>query len=155
MKKVIKAFSCYLVLFSVGFINDTFAQADPHTAMHAPVAKTITNRVMDKALTDTGLINKKLLALEYTFAPGYIDTISHRHGAEVFIYVVEGTLEHRLGKNEPIIFKKGQMLHEAPYALHTLTKNTSNTEPLKLLITFVYTNGPNAPKFIREYPVKK
>src|SRR5690606_10087915 len=124
-------------------------------AMHAPVTKVITNRVMEKALTDSGLVNKKIRIIEYTFPPGHTDTISHRHGAAVFIYVSEGTLEHRLGENETLTFKKGDMAHEMPYSLHTLTKNASTTEPLKLLITFLFTDGPGAPLYIREYPLKK
>lgn len=155
MKIIIKTISCFLVLLIYTFVSNSFGQADPHAGMHAPVKKVITNRLMDKALTDEGLVNKKISMIEYTFPPSYTDTISHRHVAEVFIYVSEGTLEHRLGKDETITFKKGDMLHEMPYALHTLTKNASTTEPLKLLITFLYTEGPGAPLYIREYPLKK
>jgi quercetin dioxygenase-like cupin family protein len=148
MKNLIRTTIFLVMMFTLFFTADVFAQ-------QAPVAKTIVNRLLDKALTDSGLVNKKIRISESTFAPGYIDTISHRHAAEVFIYVVEGTLEHRMGKNESVIYKKGQILHEPPYTLHSLTKNPSTTEPVKVLITFLYTDGPNAPKTIREYPVKK
>lgn len=154
MKKLIKTISCFLVLLISTFASNSFGQTYPHAGMHAPVTKVITNRLMDKALTDTGIVNKKISVIEYTFPPSYTDTISHRYVAEVFIYV-SGTLEHRLGKDEIITFKKGDILHEMPYALHTLTKNASTTESLKLLITFLYTDGPGAPLYIREYPLKK
>jgi quercetin dioxygenase-like cupin family protein len=144
------------IMFISFFAVNSFAQSDPHAAMHAPTAKTVTNRLIDQALTDSGLVNKKFRVIEYILAPGHADTISHRHGAEVFIYVIEGSIQHRLSSNEPIMtYSKGQILHEPPYALHTLTKNLSATEPAKLLITFLYTDGAGAPKFIREYPVKK
>lgn len=100
-------------------------------------------------------MNKKIRISEDIFPPGYADTISHRHAAEVFIYVIKGTLEHRMGKNEAKIYTEGQIVHEPPYTLHSLTKNPSTTDPLKVLILFLYTDGPGAPKTIKEYPVKK
>jgi quercetin dioxygenase-like cupin family protein len=148
MKNSIKTSIFLVMMFTLFFTIDVFAQ-------QAPVAKVIVNRIIDKALTDSGLINKKIRFTEDTFPPGYADTISHRHAAEVFIYVVEGTMEHRMGKNESVIYKQGQIVHEPPYSLHTLLKNPSTTEPLKVLLTFLYTDGPGAPKTIREYPVKK
>ncbi|MEI9943418.1 MAG: cupin domain-containing protein [Chitinophagaceae bacterium] len=143
------------ILFTSFFVTNTFAQSDPHAAMHAPVAKSSNTRLIDKALTDSGLVNKRYRVNEYIMAPGQADTIAHRHGAEVFIYVIEGTIQHRLGNDQPITYTKGQVLHEPPYSLHVFTKNLSATEPAKLLITFLYTEGVDAPKFIREYPVKK
>jgi quercetin dioxygenase-like cupin family protein len=75
--------------------------------------------------------------------------------AEVFIYVLEGSFEYRLGKNESKIYTKGEVIHEAPYSLHTLSKNPSTTEHTKLLLMFLFTDGPGAPLLIKEYPDKK
>jgi len=89
-----------------------------------------------------------------TLQPGYSDTVSHRHACEVLIYVQEGELEHREGNKPSVIYKKGQVLREVPYSLHTLHKNPSKSEITKLLLTFLCTKGK--PQYLREYPeVKK
>jgi len=138
------------------FAVNVFGQTqNSHAEVHASTIKTTWIPIFNKALTDTGLINKKFNVYEWTLAPGFTDTTSHRHVAEVFIYVVEGSIEHQSGKNEPTILKKGQILHEPPYSLHSFTKNASTTEAAKLLVMFLYTDGPGAPIYLREYPQKK
>jgi quercetin dioxygenase-like cupin family protein len=100
------------------------------------------------------LVNKEIQFVRFTLKPGQTDTTSHRHPCEVFIYVQEGTFEYREGNKKSILLKKGEMLHEKPNTLHTLTKNPSKTEQTKLLLTFLYTKGK--PTYVREYPeVKK
>lgn len=143
------------ILFISSFSNKLFAQNDSHAAAHPTVVKGSSTILIDKAMTDTGLVNKKFRILEYVMAPGQFDTVAHRHGAEVFIYVAEGSIEHLLGNEKPTVYTQGQVLHEPPYSLHVYTRNTSTTTAAKLLITYVYTDGPKAPIFIREYPLKK
>lgn len=87
MKKIIKTICCFLVLLSYTFVNISFGQADSHAAMHAPVTKVITNRVMDKALTDSGLVNKKISIIEYTF-PQVIPTPFLTGMAQKYLYML-------------------------------------------------------------------
>jgi quercetin dioxygenase-like cupin family protein len=144
-----------IILLISFFSTDVYAQSDAHAAAHTPVAKGSNIVLIDKALTDSGLVNKKFRFSEYVMAQGQADTVAHRHGAEVFIYVIEGAVEHLLGNEKPVIYTQGQVLHEPPYSLHVFTKNLNLTTPAKLLITYVYTDGPKAPIYIREYPVKR
>ena len=109
--------------------------------------------VLTKSLTDSGLINKEMHFLQITLPPGATDTVSHRHPCEIFLYIQEGELEYREGKNESVIFRKGEILHEVPNNLHTLHRNPSKNEPTKLLIVFLYTKGKEL--YIREYPEVK
>ncbi|HEY0056217.1 MAG TPA: cupin domain-containing protein [Pedobacter sp.] len=149
-----------LISFSVAllvsvFASNVFGQSKNAHEMHASDTKTSWKLIMSKALTDSGLVNKKIQASEYILAPGHADTVTHRHAAEVFIYVVEGSIEHRRAGNAPTtILQKGEILHEMPYSLHSLTRNPSATEAAKLFIMFIYTDGPGAPRFLREYPKK-
>jgi quercetin dioxygenase-like cupin family protein len=137
------------------FASNSFGQSKNAHEMHASDLKTSWKLIASAALTDTGLINKKFNANEYILAPAHTDTITHRHAAETFIYVVEGSIEHRgAGNAKSTILKKGQILHERPYTLHSLTKNTSTTEAAKLLVMFIYTDGPGAPRYLREYHEK-
>ena len=137
------------------FTINVFGQSKHAHDMHASDTKTSFKLIMSKALTDSGLVNKKFNANEYVLAAGHADTITHRHAAEVFIYVVEGSVEHRgAGNAQSTILKKGEILHERPYSLHSLTKNISTTEAAKLLVLFIYTDGAGAPLYLREYPKK-
>jgi quercetin dioxygenase-like cupin family protein len=144
------------ITLTMFFTANAFAQSEhSHGNKKSTSVKTSWVNVFSKNLTDSGLVNKKITINEFTLAPGFVDTVSHRHGAEVFIYVIEGEFEYRLGKNESKIYKKGEVVHEAPYSLHTLAKNPSTTEPTRLLLTFLFTDGPKAPIYVREYPDKK
>jgi quercetin dioxygenase-like cupin family protein len=155
MKKIIRTISLAAFMLTTFFTVNAYAQAGHSHGDKKSSVKTTWVNVFGKALTDSGLVNKKMTFHEFTLAPGYTDTTSHRHGAEVFIYVVEGEFEYRLGKNESKIFKKGEVVHEPPYSLHTLTKNPSTTNPAKVLLMFLFTEGPGAPIYVREYPEKK
>jgi quercetin dioxygenase-like cupin family protein len=148
MKNLIKTTIFFVTVFISFSTTAIFAQ-------QAPVPKVVVNRLTDQVLTDSGMVNKKIRISESTYPPGFADTVSHRHAAEIFIYIIEGTLEHRMRNDTAVLYKKGQLVHEPPYSLHTLTRNPSATEPVKLLFTFIYTDGPGTPKTIREYPVKK
>jgi quercetin dioxygenase-like cupin family protein len=97
--------------------------------------------VLTKVLTDSGLVNKEIKFLQMTLAPGASDTIAHRHQCEVFIYVQEGSLVYREGSKKPVTYRQGEILHEIPYSLHTLHANASTSEPVKLLLVFLYTTG--------------
>ena len=156
MKNSFRTTSLSAIMLITLFTASAFAQSEhSHGNKKSSSVKTSWVNVFAKNLTDSGLVNKKMTLHEFTLAPGYTDTTSHRHGAEVFIYVLEGEFEYRLGKNESKVYKKGEVVHEAPYSLHTLAKNPSKTEPTRLLLTFLFTDGPKAPIYIKEYPDKK
>ncbi len=156
MKRIISKTTLLAMVLAGVFTTNVFAQAEhSHGQKKASPMKSTWVNVFGKALTDSGLVNKKMTINEFTLAPGHNDTVSHRHGAEVFIYVMEGEFEYRLGKNESKIYKKGEVVHEPPYSLHTLARNPSSTNPAKLLLMFLFTEGPGAPIYVREYPDKK
>jgi len=109
--------------------------------------------IFKQSLTDSGLVNKELKMTHMRLAPGQTDTVSHRHACELFIYVIEGELEYRRDKNPSVKFKKGEVLYEPPYSLHTLHKNPSKTKESKLLLVQVATKGKQT--YLPEYSEKK
>lgn len=97
--------------------------------------------IMKQALTDPGLKGYLYNASIMELAPGFIDTVAHRHDAELFVYVLEGTIETQLENNAPQIYTKGQMFYEHPNVLHTLLRNLSPSEPAKLMLNFIIKEG--------------
>jgi quercetin dioxygenase-like cupin family protein len=144
--------ACLLITLSTSSVFGQKVRSHCTVSSNSTIDKTWVE-IINKALTDSGHVNKGFRMIEYTLAPGHNDTISHRHGAEIFIYVVKGSFEYRLRKENPILLTEGQVIHEPPYSLHTLTRNPSTTDSTKLLLNVVYNNG--SPFYIREYPEQK
>jgi quercetin dioxygenase-like cupin family protein len=61
----------------------------------------------------------------------------HMHGGFIYAYVLQGSVRSQLDNGEMIEYEKGDSWVEPPLTRHTLTENTSDTEPVKLLIVFV------------------
>ena len=128
---------------------------------HAPATKgsksddnAAWKHILTDSLTDVGLVNKEIQFIRLTLEPGKTDTTAHRHPCEIFVYVLEGTLEYREGSKKSVVFNKGDILHEKLNSVHTLTRNPSKTEQTKLLLVFINTKG--MPTYVKEYPeVKK
>jgi quercetin dioxygenase-like cupin family protein len=68
--------------------------------------------------------------------------VPHRHGkAFVYAYVLDGTVASKL-YGEPVrTYHQGENWVEQPGAHHVLTKNTSRSQPAKLLVVFISNTG--------------
>jgi quercetin dioxygenase-like cupin family protein len=69
--------------------------------------------------------------LEY--APGG-SSDAHRHNGCTFVYVLEGSLVTKLDDGPEKTYTAGQMFYEQPLHLHTVSRNASQTEPVKFLV---------------------
>jgi quercetin dioxygenase-like cupin family protein len=66
----------------------------------------------------------------------------HRHGqAFVYAYVLDGSVASKLEGAPRRTYQQGENWVEQPGAHHVLTKNTSPTEPAKLLVVFISNTG--------------
>jgi quercetin dioxygenase-like cupin family protein len=99
-----------LCLFRVFAGNSTYAQHN-HEATDRSVQLQFAP-VLNTFLSDPDLKKFQLQSSLMTVPPSLVDTVSHRHDADLFGYVIEGTVEVGLDHKEPIIFKAGQMFHE-------------------------------------------
>ncbi|WP_394829591.1 cupin domain-containing protein [Pendulispora albinea] len=81
---------------------------------------------------------KSLVAVEVVFPPG-VASRPHRHAKSAFIYgyVVSGTIQSQVEGEPPRTLKAGESFYESPGAHHLGTRNTSTTQPAKLLAVFV------------------
>jgi quercetin dioxygenase-like cupin family protein len=87
---------------------------------------------------------KSLVAVAVDYAPGAASP-SHIHAKSAFIYayVISGAIESKVDDGETRIYRAGQSWSEAPGATHSISRNTSKTEPAKLLAIFVLDTNDN------------
>ena len=65
----------------------------------------------------------------------------HRHNANAFIYVLEGSVIMQVKRSEPVTLHPGQTFYEGPDDIHVVGRNASKTEPAKFLVVFVKNKG--------------
>jgi len=97
--------------------------------------------LMQRALTD--IAGKEGLLLEVNIPPGG-SSASHRHDADVFVYVLAGSVIMQVAGGEPQTRVAGQTFFESPTDVHVRSENASKTKPAKLLVFFVKNAGAPA-----------
>ena len=88
----------------------------------------------------TGIPGKEGAMMTVEYAPGAADPV-HRHGAHVFVYVLEGSVTMQAKGAEPVTLHPGQTFYEGPDDVHLVGRNASSTEPAKFLAFFVKDKG--------------
>lgn len=83
-----------------------------------------------------GVPNKVATLLTVRLAPGEAGSV-HRHNAQVFVYVLEGSVIMQLKGQKQITLTPGQTFYEGPNDIHTVSRNASAKIPAKFLAFFV------------------
>jgi quercetin dioxygenase-like cupin family protein len=79
-----------------------------------------------------------MLTVEYP--PGGASK-AHRHDADVFVYVLEGSVIMQVDGQQPVTLTSGQTFHESPTDIHRTSANASKTAPAKFLVFIVKDKG--------------
>jgi len=79
-----------------------------------------------------------MITVEYP--PGSSDPI-HRHNADAFVYVLEGSIVMQLRGGKEVTLKPGQTFYEGPDDVHVVGKNASQTKPAKFVVFLVKDKG--------------
>src|ERR1700758_3643499 len=87
---------------------------------------------------------KEGLMMIVDYPPGNVDPI-HRHNANAFIYVLEGTIVMQVRGGKETTVTAGQTFYEGPDDVHVGGRNASKTKPAKFVVFFVKDKG--APLF--------
>ena len=87
-----------------------------------------------------GIPGKEAVMLTVEMAPGQASK-PHRHDANVFVYVLEGTLIMQVKGGAPVTLHPGDTYYENPTDIHTVSQNASKTEPAKFLVFIVKDKG--------------
>ena len=126
--------TCKILLFLLFVIGITTVSSGSRA--NSQVAKEIP--LITKDLSDVpgkeGLVERVLLS------PGEI-VPPHRHNADVFAYVLEGSIISQLKGGKPRTVHAGEVFYESPTDVHIESRNASTTQPATLLVFFVKKTG--------------
>jgi len=88
---------------------------------------------------------KEGLMITVDYPPGSVDPI-HRHNANAFVYVLEGTIVMQVRGGKEVTLTPGQTFYEGPNDVHVVGRNASKTKPAKFVVFLVKDKG--APVFV-------
>jgi quercetin dioxygenase-like cupin family protein len=93
---------------------------------------------MSKDLKDNP--GKEVVMVTVEYPPGWSDPV-HRHYAQAFVYVLEGSVVMQLKGGEEVTLTPGQTFYEGPDNVHVVGRNASTTRPAKMLVILVKEKG--------------
>ena len=82
------------------------------------------------------LDGKEALMLRVDFPPGGSDPV-HRHNADVFVYVLSGSVVMQVEGGAEVTLNPGDTFVEGKDDVHLVGRNASETEPASFLAFFV------------------
>src|ERR1700754_4592490 len=83
------------------------------------------------------------------FAPGEVSQ-PHRHNADLFVYVLEGSIVTHLKGGSAQTVHAGEVFCEPPTDIHSASRNASEAQRANLLVFDVKKNGPPQTVFLSE-----
>ncbi len=94
--------------------------------------------LISKDLTDIPGKEASMLTVEYP--PGGSDPV-HRHYANAFVYVLEGSVVMQVKGGKEVTLTPGQTFYEGRDDVHIVGRNASTTKPAKMLVILVKDKG--------------
>jgi quercetin dioxygenase-like cupin family protein len=133
MKNVFRSMGATAGALALGLLATT-------GAAHAADAKDVA--VVKPLMTQdlAGIPGKEALVLTVEYLPGGA-SMPHRHDADVFVYVLEGSLVMQVDGQPPVTLGPGQTFHESPSDVHRQSANASQTAPAKFVVFIVKDKG--------------
>jgi quercetin dioxygenase-like cupin family protein len=95
-------------------------------------------QVLAKDLPD--IPGKEGLMLTVEYPPGGSDPV-HRHNADAFVYVLEGSVVMQVRGGKEVTLTPGRTFYEGPNDIHVVGRNASQTKPAKFLVFMVKDKG--------------
>jgi quercetin dioxygenase-like cupin family protein len=87
-----------------------------------------------------GIPGKEAVMLTVEYPPGG-SSLPHRHDADVFVYVLEGSLLMQVDGQPAVTLGPGQTFHERPTDIHRKSANASASQPAKFVVFIVKDKG--------------
>jgi quercetin dioxygenase-like cupin family protein len=94
--------------------------------------------LMSKALTNVPDKEGVMITVEYP--PGGADPV-HRHNAQAFVYVLEGSVVMQVKGGKEVTLTPGQTFYEGLDDVHVVGRNASLTMSAKMLVFLVKDKG--------------
>lgn len=105
------------------------ASAQPPAAPGAKVTPLLTKPLV-------GVDGKEGLMVVVEYPPG-VASAAHRHNANTFVYVLEGSVVMQVAGGAEMTLTAGQTFYESPSDVHTVSRNASDSKPAKILVLLV------------------
>ena len=86
---------------------------------------------------------KEVLMILVEYPPGSVDPV-HRHNANAFVYVLEGSIIMQVKGGKEVTLTPGQTFYEGPDDVHVIDRNASGTQPAKFLVVLIKNKGAPA-----------
>jgi quercetin dioxygenase-like cupin family protein len=83
---------------------------------------------------------KEGLMITVEYPPGASDPV-HRHNADAFVYVLEGSIVMQVRGGKEVTLTPGQTFYEGPTDVHVVGRNASQTKPAKFFVFLVKDKG--------------
>lgn len=99
----------------------------------AAEAATVTP-IMKKDLPDYP--GKEGLMISVEYEPGGSTPI-HKHDADAFVYVIEGSIVMQLKGKKEVTVSPGETFYESPTDIHLVSRNASKTKPAKFIVVLL------------------
>jgi quercetin dioxygenase-like cupin family protein len=94
-----------------------------------------------------GVPGKEAVMLTVEYPPGGSSS-AHRHDANVFVYVIEGSLRMQVDGEAAVTLTAGDTFYENPDDVHRVSANASTTEPVKFLVVMIKQKGKPATRAV-------
>lgn len=94
--------------------------------------------LLSKDLADVQ--GKEVLMITVEYPPGWSDVV-HRHYAQGFIYVLDGSVVMQVKGGKEVTLTPGQTFYEGPDDIHVVGRNASTTKSAKMLVVLIKKKG--------------
>jgi quercetin dioxygenase-like cupin family protein len=125
-----------LMLVLLFLMTGTAVAQDPKVASPPPGANV--SPLMSKDLTE--IPGKEAVMITVEYPPGSVDPV-HRHNAQAFVYVLEGSIVMQVKGGKEVTLTPGQTFYEGPEDIHVVGRNASKTKPAKFLVVLIKNKG--------------
>jgi quercetin dioxygenase-like cupin family protein len=106
-------------------------------ALAAPAAMAEEAKVTPLMSKDiAGFAGKESVVIAVEYPPGHKDQI-HRHNAQSFVYVVQGSVIMQVRGGPQVTLRPGQTFYEGPDDVHVVGRNASRTKSAKILVFLI------------------
>ena len=132
---VVSGLTTAIVIAMVAGVGSTFFRAEAaEPAKRGGAVQELMLRDLD------GVDGKELRMLTVDIAPGAA-AAPHRHNAQVFVYVLEGSVRMQVQGSPAVVLSAGQTFYEGPNDIHLVSANASQTQPARILVFMVKAKG--------------
>jgi quercetin dioxygenase-like cupin family protein len=123
--------------------------AAPSWAQTAAAPAPVNGRALQTVLAEKLSVSPgKVLTSQIVHYPPGGASKSHRHDADVFAFVLSGSIRSRTeGHGDAKVYQAGEGRFERRGEHHVVSENASKTEPASMLVVFVHEEGATLTTF--------